>query len=89
MAELSETMQQIYQKANTDADFREKLCQDPVATLASFDITVVDPERLIVEYHDDYGIFIGLPREANKKPSADSDQYPKEQLSTLNDCLHY
>ncbi|MCF6776813.1 hypothetical protein L3V83_09555 [Thiotrichales bacterium 19X7-9] len=88
---ICKAMASVYQKANTDKQFREKLLENPIEILSQYDITICDPKRLVIEYHDDYGIFIGLPTEIDSKEGL------KEQVKTsdnfnhhsLNDCLHH
>lgn len=84
---LNEVMADIYFKANTEQDFRRQLLANPVQILADYGVTVCDPERLLIEYNEGYGIFIGLPKPTTA--TIDLEDIPQATISTLNECLHH
>lgn len=77
----------IYQKANTDDEFRQKLLANPAEVLKQHGIEVHDADKLAVEYHDNYGLYIGLPMVPENASEQPADQPGK--FDQLNDCLHY
>lgn len=85
--QLTEIMATLYVKANQDSSFRKMLIDNPVEVIAQHGVEVCDPQRLMVEYNEGYGIFIGLPKPI-RQASAE-DNIPQATISTLNDCLHH
>ena len=84
---LNEVMAEVYLKANTDPHFRRQLLDNPVQILSDYGVAVCDPERLLVEYNEGYGIFIGLPKPT--PATIEFEDMPQATMSTLNECLHH
>ncbi|HSE84578.1 MAG TPA: hypothetical protein VLB01_08540 [Thermodesulfobacteriota bacterium] len=91
MGNIAEKLLKITQMAREDRNFRAKLIENPKEVLASFGIRVTDEKPLIIEYHDNYGLFIGLPMTSDKAinvPEGDT-QHRTFTDQHFMECLHY
>ncbi len=85
-----EKIYKIKDLAKDDRKFREKLLQNPIQVLYNFGIQVIDKKSLIIEYHDNYGLFIGFPKTADEIINIEEDSH-KQKFVDLHpmDCTHY
>jgi hypothetical protein len=86
----AEKLIRIIKMTKEDSKFRAKLLKNPKKVLDSFGIQVTDEKSLIIEYHDNYGLFIGLPMTFENKINIPEDsQHHTFTEHHFMDCLHH
>ena len=90
MDSTEEKLIKIIEMAKEDSKFRSKLLKNPKKVLSTFGIQVTDEKSLIIEYHDNYGLFIGLPMASENRINIPEDSQHHTFIEHhFMDCLHH